>query len=193
MRFDVPAGATYHFASTPVCPLSVIEAAATTAPACPSGSRIGYGTTGVQAPIATQTLTENATLDLYLTSHNPVRYEVWSRATTPIQQTLMFGGAFVPTSPPYGGAITVSIPPIPTVPGAADASIVSLDLTIGGLHRVTTTAAVRRGRRSAKRMVTTMDGLFDLPKRCPGALPYSASTTYADGTTAAANGHYACP
>jgi len=193
LRFEVPAGATYHFATTPVCALKVIESSSAEPPRCPSGSRIGDGSAAVEGMIAGAPLNEAATLELYLTSRSPVRYEVWTRATTPVQQTLVFGGVFVATGPPYGGEISVAIPPIPTVPGAPDASIVSLDLTVGGEHPVTSRTTTRRGGRTVSRTVRTMDGLFDLPRRCPAVLPYAASTTYADGTSVGASGRLACP
>jgi len=100
LRFEVPAGATYHFATTPVCAAKVIESSPGAPPACPTGSRIGDGSAAVEGMIAGAPLNEAATLELYLTSRRPVRYEVWARATTPVQQTLVFAGAFVPTASP---------------------------------------------------------------------------------------------
>jgi hypothetical protein len=190
---DLPPGATYNFATTPVCLPVVIAAAASVAPACPTGSRIGEGTARVQAAIGTTLLDESAAMYIYLIARNPVRYDVWANGTTPVEETLSFGGTLKPAAAPYGEQIGVTIPPIPTVPGGPSASIISLQFTVGGTHTVTTTNTVRRHGRSVRESVKTSVGLFDLPRRCPASLPDATSAGFADGSTVSATGALACP
>ncbi len=191
---DVPAGASYTFASTPVCPLATITAATgSVPPVCPAGSQIGSGSAAVEAALGSTTLMETAPLDIYLTSRRPVGYEVWTSGTTPVAETLTFPGSFTPAAAPFGGTISVTVPPIPTVPGGPDASVVSLGFTVGGTHTVTTTTTVRRGRKSVKRTARTAVGLIELPRRCPGSLPYAATATFQDGSAPRVTGKLACP
>ncbi len=190
---DLPPGAIYNFATSPVCPLSLIEAATGVAPACPSGSRIGQGAVEVEAALGSSPLDENAVIDIYLISRNPIRYEGWANGTSPVEETLDFSGTLTPAAAPYAQKVDVSIPPIPTVPGAPNGSIVSLQFTVGGTHTVTTTKTVKRGGRSVRETVKTSVGLFDLPRKCPASLPDATSASFADGSTVAVSGALACP
>ncbi len=190
---DVPPGATYNFVTTPVCPLALIQAATSVAPACPSGSRIGQGTAQVQAALGTSQLDETAVIDIYLVSRSPIRYEGWANGTSPVEETLTFSGTLTPTTAPYAQKIDVSIPPIPTVPGAPNGSIVALQFTVGGTHTVTTTKTVKRNGKSVRESVKTSVGLFDLPRKCPPSLPDATSASFADGSMVSVSGSLACP
>lgn len=191
---DIPPGPTYNFATTPLCSVAVVKAATgSTPPSCPAGSKIGSGSAEVEAALGTTTLQEPATLDIYLTSRSPVVAEVWANGTTPVEETLAFPGTFTPTAAPFAEKITVNVPPI-QIPGAPDASVVSLDFTLGGTHTVTTTKTVKRGKRNVKVKVKTTVGLFNLPKSCPGgSLSYAANATFEDGSNPGLTGKVACP
>ena len=193
LAIGLPPGATYNFATAPVCPLATILAAASSPPVCPAGSRIGSGTARVEAALGTTTLDETAILDIYLTSERPVRYEVWSNGSAPIEETLTFSGTLTPAAAPYGEQISVTVPPIPTVPGGPDASVVALAFTVSETHTVTTTRTVKRGGRTVRQTVKTTVGLFDLPKKCPASLPYDANANFEDGSTVTVTGALACP
>lgn len=189
---DIPPGVTYNFDTTPVCSINTITAAnGTIPPACPSGSKIGSGSTVVQAILGSAAINEAATLDIYLLQRSPVKYEVWANGITPIAETLTFPGTFTPTAAPFAEKILVNIPPIPTVPGGPDASVTSLDFSVGGNHTVTTTK-----KKHGKKSVThTTVGLFDLPKNCTSSvsLPYAATASFGDGSTVPISGKVACP
>lgn len=184
---DIPPGITYNFASTPICPVATITAAISEPPVCPAGSQIGRGTADLGASLGSSSLSETATLDIYLVSRSPVEGEVWGNGTTPIIETLAFPGTFTPAAAPFAEKISVSIPPIPTTPGGPDASVVGLHFTLGGTHTVLKT-------NRAKHKVKTTVGLFDLPKKCAGgSLPYAATATFADGSSPSITGKVACP
>ena len=192
---DIPPGITYNFASTPVCPLAVVQAATGSAPpVCPTGSQIGKGSAQIAADLGASMLSEGTTLDIYLVSRSPVVGEVWGNGTSPIEDTLVFPGTFTAATAPFAERITVNVPPIPTVPGGPNASVVNLAFTLGETHTVTTTRTVRHGRKTVKQKVKTTVGLFDLPKKCPGgSLSYAANATFADGSNPAITGKVACP
>ena len=195
LNIDIPPGLRYQFASTPTCPIATVTAAnGSVPPDCPAGSRIGAGTAAVQAALGTTMLNETAQLDIYLTRRAPVQYEVWASGTSPIAETLAFPGTFTRIGGRFAEQISVQVPPIPTVPGGPDASVVGLRFTIGGTHAVRRTRIERRGRRRVRRVVEQTVGLFDLPKTCPGrVLPYAATASFRDGTTASVTGQVSCP
>jgi hypothetical protein len=191
---DAPPGPTFNFASAPVCPLDTITAAeGSVPPVCPAGSQIGSGSASVEAILGSTTLMETAPLDIYLTSRSPIVYEVWASGTTPIAETLTFPGTLTIAGAPFGEKISVSVPPIPTVPGGPDASVVSLTFAVGGTHPVTTTRTIKRGRTSVRQTVRTSVGLIELPKKCPASLPYTATATFQDGSSPTVAGRLACP
>ncbi len=191
---DVPPGFTYNFSTLPLCPLATITAATgSIAPVCPSGSEIGAGSATVMAALGATTLTESTTIDIYAIDRSPFKAEVWGNGTSPVAETLTFPGTFGPTSAPFAEQIGVDIPPIPTVPGGPDASVTSLDFTLGGMHTATAAKTVKRGRKSVKETVKTSVGLFDLPKTCTGSIPYAVSTSFADGSTVPYKGTLPCP
>ena len=192
LAIDIPPGVTYNFDTTPVCSINAITAATgTTPPVCPTGSKIGSGSSSVEAVLGSVTINETASLDIYLLQRSPVKYEVWANGVTPIEETLTFPGTFTPTAAPFAEKILVNIPPIPTVEGGPDASVTSLDFTVGGNHTVTTTK-----KKHGKKSVThTTVGLFDLPKNCTSSvqLPYAATASFSDGSTVPITGKVACP
>jgi hypothetical protein len=192
---DIPPGPTYNFATTPLCSVALIQAATGSAPPhCPPGSQIGTGNAEVEAALGTSTLQEPATLDIYLTSRSPVVAYVWASGTTPVAETLTFPGTFTPAAKPFAEQITVPVPPIKTVPGGPNGSVVTLNFTLGGTHTATTTKTVKRHGKKVKVKVKTTVGLFNLPKSCPGGvLPYAANATFADGSNPSLTGKVACP
>lgn len=176
---DVPAGITYNFASAPTCPqLTVADHKGPTLPKCPAGSKIGSGTAQLMANLGpgNAPFNESSILAIYLTSRSPVRAEVWGYGATPVQQTIPFPGTFTPAPKPYADKISVNIPPIPTVPGGPNASVVQLSFSLGDTFK-------------AKGKTV---GLFDLPKKCT-TLAYAATATFTDGAAAPITGKVKCP
>lgn len=193
LLIDLPPGPIYNFASLPTCSRATIAAATHAAPACPDGSQFGAGTATVQATFGSSLLTETATMDLYLTQRSPPAFEVWANATTPVAETLAFPGTFTSAAAPYGEQVSVSIPPISTVPGGPDGSVVALSFAAGGARAVSTTTTIRRAKRTITRRRRTVVSLFTLPRGCPRALPYAVTATLADGTAPSATGTLTCP
>ncbi len=191
---DVPPGFTYNFSTLPVCPVATITAAnGSVAPVCPAGSQIGSGSAIVQAALGSTTLMENTVIKIYAIQRSPFKAEVWGNGTTPVAETLTFPGTFTPIGAPYAEQIGVNIPPIPTVPGGPDGSVTSLSFTLGGMHTATATKTVKHGNKTVKRTVKTSVGLFDLPTKCTGSIPWGASTSFADGSSVPLTGKLPCP
>jgi len=193
---DLPPRVTYNFDTTPVCPLITVTGDhGDIPPACPVGSQIGSGSSLLEADLgaADPDFHETAQLAVFLLRRSPVRFEVWGNGVTPVFETVTFGGTLTAAAKPFAEKVTVDVPPIPAYPNGPDASIATLTFKVGGTHTVTTTRTVQRGGRKVKEPVKTQVGLFDLPDPCTGFLPYAASASFLDSTTASITGKVACP
>jgi hypothetical protein len=137
---------------------------------CPAQSELGRGHALVEVHAGTGDLTEEAALWVFLGPPNNLQptFEILAQGYTPIDERKVFVGTVLPSSPPYGEELQLSIPPIPTLIFEPDASIADLSLTIG--------ASERHRVRSANTVL--------VPSRCPtGGFPFAAEFTYADGST----------
>jgi hypothetical protein len=86
-------------------------------------------------------------------------------------------------SAPFGEELTIPFPPIPTLPGAPDGSLVDFSLTIGG------GALAAHGRRGGGGNANAVL----VPSSCPvGGLPFGAEFTYADGSHSVAEAAVTC-
>lgn len=147
---------------------------------CPVQSKIGYGQALVESNAGSQFITEHVTLSVFLgplQNFQPT-FEVLGVGSTPLQQRIVLSGTVVSDHAPYGEALVMHIPPIPTLPLEPDASLAWLTLTVG-----TTT---HRMARDANTVV--------VPERCPtGGFPFAGEFTYADGSTSSALATALCP
>jgi hypothetical protein len=141
---------------------------------CPSGSRIGRGTSIVSAkPIVEDPIT--ATIDVFngAKSGSGRTLLFLARTTTPISTQMVLKGVLRRTTGKYGFRLDVDVPRIQTVPGAPDASIVSF---------TTLVQARRRG-----------VSYLEAPRTCPGAgLPFAGTFTFEDGSSASAGARIPC-
>ncbi|HEX5852001.1 MAG TPA: hypothetical protein VFY36_02800 [Solirubrobacteraceae bacterium] len=147
---------------------------------CPARSKIGGGHALVQAHAGSQLITENIALWVFLGPlHNfQPTFEVLGRGYTPLQKQAVLSGTVVPDHAPYGEALALNVPPVPTLPLEPNASIAALTLTIG-------TSGHRLSRHSNTVVV---------PGSCPvGGFPFAAEFTYADGSTGSALATAPCP
>ena len=174
-RFQIsfPRGAKTNFGSFPACQQKRLEQRK--APdGCPSGSRIGSGTSSVSAqPIFAAPIIAKVDVFNGVKRGNARQLLFLARTTAPVNQQLVFTGLLKPATGRYGYVLTVDVPRIPTLPGQPDASVVAFE----------TTVQARRGKIS----------YLEAPTRCPRAgLPFAAAFTFTDGSTAAAAAHIGC-
>jgi len=147
---------------------------------CPPQSRIGGGRALAEVHAGSQTIAEHIALWVFL---GPLRnlsptFLILGRGYTPFDERVVLSGAVLPDSPPYGEDLSISIPPIPTLPLEPDASIVTLSLSVGSTAR-----------RPSSHAATVV-----VPRRCPlGGFPFAASFTYADGSSGSAFATVPCP
>ncbi|HST56198.1 MAG TPA: hypothetical protein VLJ42_09960 [Solirubrobacteraceae bacterium] len=148
---------------------------------CPPQSQIGRGRALVQARAGSQLVSEHVTMWVFL---GPLRGSdptvvILARGYTPFDKKIVLTGRELPDQAPYGDKLLLGIPPIHTLRGEPDASIVSFSLTLG--------AAARRGAHTTATSVI-------VPSHCPpGGFPFAAEFTYADGSASSALTTSPCP
>jgi hypothetical protein len=146
---------------------------------CPAQSRLGVGRALAQAQLGSSVLAESVSLWVFL---GPLRnlqptFEVLAQGYTPFDERVVLSGTVLPDDPPYGEDLVLSVPAIPTLPLEAEASIVSMSLTIG----------------SSQNSAQEPNGTIE-PAHCPaGGFPFAAQFLYADGFTQDTSTLLPCP
>lgn len=135
---------------------------------CPPQSSIGSGQALTDALLGSQLLSEHVALSLFvgtLVNLEPT-FEILAEALTPFHERVVIVGKVLPDDPPFGEDLSISLPPIGTLPLEPDASIVSLSLSIGP----------RPGARSRRSNAVLV------PAHCPpGGFPFAIESAFADG------------
>ncbi len=147
---------------------------------CPAQSKLGEGHALVQTRPGAETISENVTLAAFLGPPRRLQptVEVLGEGLTPIAVRMVVTGGVLSDRPPYGERLTMSLPPIPTLPLAPDGSLVDFSLTVG--------AKRSKAKKRANAIV--------VPKRCPrGGFPLAAEFSYADGTSGSERTTIPCP
>jgi hypothetical protein len=105
----------------------------------------------------------------------------------PVRAQIVFPGLLVPASPPFGGAVSLAVPLIPSWPEGPNVALVRLRSTLGPEH-LTYYRDVR-----GKTTAYTPQGIL-LPRLCPrGGFGFAAVFAFADGSTAHASAIVPCP
>jgi hypothetical protein len=139
---------------------------------CPAQSALGRGEALTEAREGTLLVKEHISLWAFLGAPRDgyATVEVLGQGYTPQQRRMVVTGTMRADSAPYGEALVIPFPPIPTIPREPNASLVSLSLRIGAAHRA--------GRAANAVLV---------PSSCPaGGLPFGAEFTYVDGSSGSA-------
>jgi hypothetical protein len=156
---------------------------------CPANSLMGYGNALVEFPIGSESLGEEGQITTWMApvQDGHLALLFYAEAPAPVFATLIFTGQVREARAPFGGQIATSIPPIETLPGAPDASLIHLTATVGPMN-VTYYARYR-----GKRIPYHPNGLR-LPETCPrGGFPFAANFAFLDGTRAHARAAVPCP
>jgi len=144
---------------------------------CPAQSQIGTGNAVAEVYLGTQLTVERVTLWAFL---GPLRnfeptVEIFGEGYAPLGEQVLLTASALVNRAPYGEGLTMSIPPLPTVPFGSNASILRFSLAIGASRRRNANAVL-------------------VPSRCPaGGFPFAAEFTYAGGSTGSAFATVPCP
>jgi hypothetical protein len=162
-----------------VCPKAMIDENGPEA--CPKASRVGpQGKAHADAILGGTHIHEPATVDPFAggTRNGHPLLELYADGRSPISVQITIEGELMPDRGKYGQKLDVPIPPIPTVPGAADASIVDFVVTVGATAKV-------KGKKLP---------LITVPKTCPkGGFNWGGDFSFVDGTTVSTTAKSPCP
>jgi hypothetical protein len=156
---------------------------------CPANSRAGFGGGIGVLQLPTETIHAQYTLDLFFAPSESGRLKllVYVSVIKPAGVQLVLVAKQIPASKPYGLGFSVEVPPVSTFPGAADASVESAFVTVGGSN-VAYFKTVR-----GKRKLVSLRGII-VPKKCSaGGFPTEGTVDFADGSTLTVHPTIPCP
>jgi hypothetical protein len=182
-----PAGIGFDVKGTGTCNKAALENAGPSA--CPANSRIGFGGGIGLVEIAHEFIKEPFTFDLFLAPSENGGFVilVYVNANDPVSLQLVLVAKEIHGSGPYGLGVTVTVPPIATLPGAAYASVESTYLTVGSQK-----VAYYHEVHGTQKLIH-VPGLI-VPKKCPsGGFPFLVTIGFMDGTQTSDRYTAPCP
>lgn len=157
---------------------------------CPANSLLGRGRALAVLPIAGEVIKEKVKVVLLAAVSKNAQLQILYSAEgyTPVAAYLVFRGEIVEgAKPPYGDELQTFIPPIPTLPEAPYASVVSMKASIGPKELL-------YYRRVHGKMVPFRPRGLLLPSSCPkGGFKFAATFTFLDGESRSAKTVVHCP
>ncbi len=157
---------------------------------CPPNSQVGGGTALAEVILGSEAIRENAQITVLNGTPEGEHLVLlfYADGETPVSTQLVFPSViFLNEEGPFSGHINTNVPPIPSVPGAPDVSVLSFQSTLGPLG--VTYYRLVHGRRVAFHP----EGIA-VPESCPhqGFL-FSGEFSFMDGTVVKANSTVPCP
>jgi hypothetical protein len=144
--------------------------------ACSPNARIGSGSATVAVPFGPEIVTETASVDILL--GQPLGEQVgvllFTESRSPVFAQLVFPGVLLLGT--GAESLSTSFPPTPTLPGAPDAAVMKMTLTVGPEHLI-------YYRQSHGRQVAFHPTGVSLPSKCPrGGFTFVTDMHFEDGT-----------
>jgi hypothetical protein len=156
---------------------------------CPAESRVGFGGGVGVFELAGVPVKEPYTLDFFLAPRESghLALLIYADAVSPVAVQLVLTAREVHGPSPYGFGLAVEVPPLPTVPGATNASVESSYASLGGANLAYYHTI------HGKRRLVHVKGLV-APATCPaGGFPFEATLTFEDAGTSTATYASPCP
>jgi hypothetical protein len=156
---------------------------------CPADSRMGSGIALAEIPIGPEILHETADITIVRApvQDGHIAMLIYASGLTPVDAQIVFPAQLIPAPAPFGGALHLDVPLVPSLPGAPDVAVVRVRSTLG--PRGLTYYEHIHGRSVAYHP----KGIL-LPNKCPrGGFPFAATFTFLDGTRASATTAVPCP
>jgi hypothetical protein len=176
-----PAGMAIDTRGAGTCAPTVLEKSGPRG--CPTDSRAGFGGGVGLVELPTETVREPYTLDFFFAPRSHGHLALLA----PVAVELVVVARQVPVPKRYGLGFSVEVPPIPTFPGAPDASIESVYATFGAAN-----VAYYENVHGSRRLVH-IKGMV-VPKTCPpGGFVSEGTIDFADGSTLTVNPTIPCP
>jgi hypothetical protein len=156
---------------------------------CSPNARLGFGSAEIEVPLGPEAVPEAASIDAEMGP--PVEGQIgvllYAEAGAPVAAQLIFPGVLFGSAGSTGQSLDTAVPLIPTLPGAPDISMVSMNLSLGP-DQLTYYKQVN-GRTVGYRP----EGIA-LPASCPrGGFRFESDISFQDGTSVTASSTVPCP
>jgi hypothetical protein len=158
-------------------------------PGCPSTSVLGYGSGLVEVPFAPDILYEEARLTTFMAplTEGHLGLLFFANGAVPVMAELIFHGAVLPATAPFGGDLQTLIPLIPAWPGGPDVVLRKFSTTIGPEH-------ITYWEYRHHRYIPYHPRGIQLPSRCPpGGFQFAAALTFENSLHTSARAAVPCP
>lgn len=156
---------------------------------CSPNSRLGYGSAYVEVPFGVGSGHEIPEIQA-LAGPSPNGNLVvlfFANGVFPVSAQLVFSGEVLPDTGRFGSQLATTVPPVTSVPGGPNVSILSVQTTIGPSH-------LTYYKHVHGRLVPFRPRGVSVPERCPhGGFPFAAEFTFQDGSTATGATTVPCP
>lgn len=156
---------------------------------CSPNARIGYGSAEIKVPVGPEAVPETAAIDPEMGP--PVDGQIgvllYAEAGAPVAAQLIFPGVLFGGGGSTGQSLETPVPLIPTLPGAPDISMLSMNLSLGP-EQLTYYEQVH-----GKTVEYRPQGI-SLPTSCPrGGFRFISAISFLDGSTVRASSTVPCP
>jgi hypothetical protein len=156
---------------------------------CPANSIMGYGEALTEIALGPNIVGETSPLTILRAPDREghIGLLFYATGTAPIEARAVFAGALLPAPPPFGGTVSIAVPPTPSLPGAPDVALVQLHATLGP-------SGVTYFEEAAHQTLAYRPTGILLPNSCPrGGFPFAAELSFVDGSRASAHAAVPCP
>jgi hypothetical protein len=184
-----PAGMSVDVHGARTCTVAAFQLQEAGPSACPTDSRIGFGSGTAKSQLGGQLLDAPFTLEFFLArsvgGHRT--FLVYVNSNSPSSFDLGLVASEIRAPKPYGIGLTFAIPIVESLPGAGLGWVERALLTFGSSN----VAYYRTVH--GRRKLSHVKGIVS-PRSCPrGGFPMEALVEYADATTSAAKTTIPCP
>jgi hypothetical protein len=156
---------------------------------CPSQSLMGYGTATGALQVGSEVVQESAITAIFMApfQNGDIALQFFLNGEIPISVERIFPGLLLPAPAPFGGDLTITVPLIGTFAEGPDASLVTLQSTIGPL-------GITYYDHTHHEFVPYHPNGILLPRHCPrDGFPFKATLTFAEGTETTGRFAVPCP
>lgn len=156
---------------------------------CSPNAFMGFGSALVEVPFGPEIVDEPVRLVIIMgppaNGHTTMLF--YAEGVSPVAATLVFPGVLLPDAGPFGANLDTAIPLTPSVPGSADAAVVTMHSGLGPR------SLIYNKHVHGKEVHYRPQGMA-VPETCPrGGFPFSATFTFQDGTTTVSTSSVPCP
>lgn len=157
---------------------------------CSPNARIGTGTAHVAVPFGPEIVHETTNMIAYMGApvNEGVTMILYGEGRSPVYAQMLLQGSLVAGNGPFNELLlTSNLPLIPTLPGAKDVAMISMNLSLGP-------RLLKYYKRVHGRTVSFHPRGLVLPPICPaGGFPFTSTLTFQDGYVRNVNVVVPCP